>query len=104
MIRKRYTREFKLSIVQELETTSLAAVLRKHGLHHSTVLGWRNTFEANPKGAFRGPGRPAKPEAVIASYQRLLGQLYAEKALLKKAYEGLKEQLAEERHWRGNTR
>ncbi len=91
MVQKRqFTKEFKLSIVQELETKSMAEVCRAHSLASSTVSGWRKDYETNPKDAFKGHGRLWKPEAKIAQLERTLGELYAENVLLKKAYEQLK--------------
>lgn len=100
MVRRQFTREFKVSIVQELETTSLAEVCREHCLHPSTVSGWRRDYESNPREAFKGHGRLWKPEARIAQLERALGALYAENVFLKKVHERLKEQQAEERRGR----
>lgn len=100
MVRRQFTREFKVSIVQELETTSLAEVCREHCLHPSSVSGWRRDYESNPREAFKGHGRLWKPEAKIAQLERALGALCAENVFLKKVHERLKEQQAEERRGR----
>lgn len=98
--RRQFTPEFKRQIVQELETKSLSEVCRTHNIHPSTVSGWRNDHERDPKGAFKGHGRLWKPEAKIAQYERLVGKLTLELELLKKTYESLKERQAEERRSR----
>lgn len=56
MIRRKFNREFKLGVLQELETASLTEVCRKHSLHPSTVLYWRNDYEKAPEKAFAGNG------------------------------------------------
>ncbi len=83
--KRRFTKEFKLAVVQELETKSIAEVCREHSLASSTVSGWRKDYESNPQEAFKGQGNVWKQEAKIARYERLLGELYAENALLKKS-------------------
>ncbi len=100
-IKRQFTREFKLTIVKELETKRLAEVCRAHNVAPSTVSGWRKDYEANPKDAFKGHGNIWKEDAKVSQYERLIGQLYAENAFLKKVYERLKQlQLEEKREER----
>jgi len=96
-IKRHFSREFKLSVLKELETKRLAEVCRAHNIAPSTVSGWRKDYEANPKEAFKGHGNVWKEDAQVAQYERLIGQLYAENAFLKKVYERLKQQTAEEK-------
>lgn len=86
MIRRKFNREFKLGVLQELDTASLTEVCRRHSLHPSTVIGWRRNYEKAPEKAFAGNGNCWKPEAELEHYKRLVGELYAEIELLKKAY------------------
>lgn len=96
-MRRRFTREFKVAVLQELESATLTEVSRRHSLHASTVIGWRNDFDKDPQKAFAGHGKRWKPEAELEHYKRLVGELYAENAFLKKAYEYLKQVQEEER-------
>ena len=96
-IKRRFSREFKLSILDELETKKMVEVCREHDLSPSTVSCWKKDYEANPKEAFKGHGRIWKEDAKIAQYERLVGKLYAENAFLKKVYERLKQEIAEEK-------
>jgi transposase-like protein len=89
-MKRQFSRDFKLSVLKELETKRLAEVCRIHDLAPSTVIGWRRDYEANPKEAFKGHGRIWKEEAILAEKDRLIGKLYAEIVFLKKAYERLK--------------
>lgn len=98
--RRQFTKEFKQSIIKELETKSLTEVCRDHCLHPSTVSCWKTDYNRDPREAFKGHGRLWKPEAKIAQYERLIGELYAENAFLKKVYERLKVQQVEERRGR----
>ena len=50
-MRRRFTREFKLTVLHELETASLTEVCRKHSVDVSTVSNWRKDFEKNPQKA-----------------------------------------------------
>ena len=93
---RQYSREFKLSILQELETKSMAEVCRSHNIACSTVSGWKKIYNRNPATAFKGSGNMYKEKAKIAQYERLVGRLYAEIDLLKKAYQAMKEQVVED--------
>ncbi len=96
-INRQFNRKFKLAILNELETKKLVEVCRKHNLAPSTVSGWKKDYENNPKEAFKGHGRIWKEDAKLAEKDRLIGQLYAENAFLKKVYEKLKQHHAEEK-------
>lgn len=95
--KRKFTREFKLSILQELESKRMSQICREHSLRESLVSKWKKDYSSNPKEAFKGNGNLWKEDAKIAQYERLVGQLYAENAFLKKVYESLKQQIAEER-------
>lgn len=96
-MRRRFTREFKLTVLRELETASLTEVCRKHSLDVSTVSKWRTDFEKCPQKAFAGHGNLWKPEVELERYKRLVGELYAENEFLKKVYERLKAVREEEK-------
>lgn len=56
--RRRYDREFKISVVAELESSNpLAQIAREHGIHPSLPSRWRAELAENPERAFRGNGR-----------------------------------------------
>ena len=103
MVRRQFPKEFKIAIVQELESSSLAEVCRAHSLDAGTVCGWRKDYETNPKEAFSGHGKVWKEEAQIAHYKRLVGELYAQVDFLKKAYEKLQERKVEEKRRRSSA-
>ena len=85
--RRRYDREFKISVVAELESGKpLAQIARENGIHPSLPSRWRDELAENPERAFSGNGNRCKYEARIAELERLLGQAHAENELLKKAF------------------
>ena len=95
--RQTYSREFKLSVLQELETKSMAEVCRVHNLASSTVCGWKDAYKDNPKEAFKGYGKQYKEEAKIAEYERVIGRLYAQNKLLRNAYEAMKQEVIDQK-------
>jgi transposase len=99
--RKRFTRDFKLKVLGEFNSGKSAAELsRQYEIHPNVILRWQREFRSNPKAAFAGHGNTWKLEAKLAERERLIGQLYAENALLKKAIADEKAYLAEQRRLR----
>ena|SRR3989344_9569496 len=96
-IRRTFTKEFKLSILRELENKSAAEICRENNIHPVMLSHWKKDYEKDPHGAFSGRGNLWKDEAKIAQYERLIGQLYAENAFLKKTSAILQERKAEEK-------
>jgi len=83
--RRRYDRDFKISVVAELESGKpLAKIAREHCIHPSLLSRWREELAENPEKAFSGNGNTYKDQARIAELERLLGQAHAEIELLKK--------------------
>jgi transposase len=96
--RRKYNREFKLSVIAELDSGKpLVQIAREHGIHPSLPCRWKDEFASNPEGAFRGNGCRYKEGARIDELERLLGRLYAENELLKKALSVLEQRAREER-------
>jgi transposase len=95
--KRRFDREFKLQILQQAEHKPVAEVCREHNLHPNMISRWKRELEQYPKDAFKGKGNTYKVEAQLAEAQRLIGQLYAENALLKKAIQFVQERQVEER-------
>ena len=94
--RKKFTREFKISILRELENEKSAAqVCRENCIHPSMLSKWKREYKENPGTAFSGNGNISKPEAKLAESERLIGQLYAENAFLKKVLSSLETKLHE---------
>lgn len=89
MTRKQYTREFKLKVVQAVETGELrpAQACREYQLAESVLTRWRHEVRQRGDAAFTPP--QASPtntyEQQLAELERVCGQLAIENAALKKA-------------------
>ena len=84
--RRRFTREFKLQVVREVEAgKSPAQAAREHQVHPTLIIRWRKEHLQYAERAFTGNGRLYKDEARTAELERMIGQLTMENALLKKA-------------------
>lgn len=94
--RRRFTKEFKQSVVQQLDSSSPAEICREHDIHQNMLKRWKKEYESNPHDAFKGNGKLWKQEAKIAQYERLIGQQCLEIDLLKKRTEHLRRLRAEE--------
>jgi len=83
--RRRFSREFKIEVIREIEQgAKQAEVCRKHGLHPVLVNKWQKTYHQYPETAFKGNGKQYKDEAKIAELEHLVGKLYVENEFLKK--------------------
>lgn len=84
--RRRFTREFKLQVVRELEAGKTPAqAAREYQVHPTVLVRWRKEHLQYAERAFTGNGRLYKDEARIAELERMIGQLTMENTLLKKA-------------------
>ena len=101
--RRKFTKEFKFSVVQQVGYRSMAEICREHEIDQNVLYRWKREYESNPHEAFKGNGKLWKEEARIAHYERLVGQLYAEIDLLKKSIDQLTQLKVEERRRRQST-
>ncbi len=68
-IRRRHTREFKISLIRELESgKNLAQLSRENNIHPNMISRWRLDYQKNPENAFSGNGNTYKE---AAKYQEL---------------------------------
>lgn len=98
MRKRAYSRETKISALNDLNAgKSAAEVCREYQVKLGVLYRWKREYEKDPAAAFSGKGTPASSDAKIAQYERLVGRLYAENLLLKKALEKLGSLRAERR-------
>ncbi len=95
--RRRFDREFKLQILQQAEHQPIDVLSREHNIHPNTITRWKREQRQYPTEAFKGKGNMYKLEAKLAEAQRIIGELYAENTLLKKAILSAQVRQAEER-------
>ena len=61
--RRRYDRDFKISVLAELEAGKpLAQIAREYGIHPSLPCRWKAELTENPEKAFRGNGNKYKDQ------------------------------------------
>jgi transposase len=102
--RRKFSREFKISLLRDLEAgTSVAEVTRRAEVHPCLLARWKKEFSEDPERAFKGNGNSTyKEQTDVAKLQQLVGQLYAENDFLKKALSTLEAKMAEEhKHQQG---
>jgi transposase len=91
--RRRFTREFKLQVLREIEAgKSIAQAAREHELHPNLITRWRGLHSEYASEAFAGNGNHYKQEARIAELERMVGRLSLENDVLKKALSLLESQ------------
>lgn len=94
--RREFNRDFKLSILNELNVKKAAEVCREHSIHPVLLSKWKKDFNTDPVKSFNGHGNLWKAEAEVEKYKRLVGELYAEIDFLKKTTKKLQELKVEE--------
>ena len=96
--RRRHTREFKISVIRELESgKNLAQLSRENNLHPTMISRWKLEYRKNPESSFSGNGNIYKDAAKNQELERLVGRLYAENEFLKKALSILEKKRQEEK-------
>lgn len=88
--RRRFSKAFKLNIVQAFESgTSVSRLTREYDIHANLVYKWTQEYRNNPAGAFRGSAETDvvdhASEKRIAELEQMLGRLTLENDFLKKA-------------------
>lgn len=102
MRRRNFSREFKLTVLREIDGGKGAAqISREHNIHPTMVSKWKRIYKENPERAFSGNGNAYTLEAKLAESQRLIGKLYAENEFLKKVLAILEARRAEARKQEG---
>jgi transposase-like protein len=95
--RREFSRDFKLSVLNELNVKKAVEVCREHSIHPVLLCKWKKDFNENPVKSFSGNGNLWRAEAEVEKYKRLVGELYAEIDFLKKTTKKLQELNAEEK-------
>jgi len=93
--RREFSRDFKLSVLNELNVKKAVEVCREHNIHPVLLCKWKKDFNQDPIKSFSGNGNLWKAEAEVERYKRIVGELYAEIDFLKKTTKRLQELNAE---------
>ena len=90
--RRKFSKEFKLGVMREVEAgKTVAQAAREHQVHPTQINQWRRQRRRYGDRAFAGNGRAYTEEARVAELERKIGQLTMENDLLKKALSRLEE-------------
>ena len=98
--RRKFSKEFKLEVVQQVGVRSAAEICREYDIQQNLLSRWKKEYESSPADAFQGSGKLWKEESKLAYSQRLLGQAYMEIDFLKKSLESLRQLHMEEQRKR----
>ena len=91
--RRKFSAEFKVQAVRQVEAgASTAAVARRYEIHPTLLTKWRKQLRQDPERAFSGNRNGSDEEARIAQLERMVGRLTMENDVLKKAWARLEDQ------------
>jgi transposase len=91
--RRKFTRDFKLQVVREVETgKTQAQIAREHEIQPQIISRWCRQHRRYKERAFSGNGRAHTDEARIAALECMVGRLTMQNDLLKKLLQKLDEQ------------
>ena len=92
--RRRFSRDYKISLIRELESgKSMAQVSREHEIHEAQIYNWQAEYRAAPSDAFTKRRKKHADDERIAQLEKTIGRLYVENDILKKASAFLEERL-----------
>lgn len=93
MIRRKFSREFKLSAVGRLRAgQSAAEVARALEVNPGDLYRWRRELDAYGERAFQGNGQKRAEEDQVAELERKIGQQALEIDFLKRALQRFEEE------------
>jgi len=91
--RRKFTREFKVAAVKELESGKPAGlVARRLEVNPNILHRWRRELSKNPTKAFSGLGKKMLADSREAELERKIGQMTMENDFLKKLLRSFEEQ------------
>ena len=84
--RRRFSGEFKLRAVRQVEAgASVAAAARRYEIHPTLLSKWRRQLRRDPERAFQRDPQPKDEQVQVSELEQMVGRLTMENALLKKA-------------------
>jgi len=87
MVRRKYTKEFKIEAVRLVEDSDVPVdeVAHELGIHPNTLYKWRRQYLVAGKEAFPGHGKLRAGDDEIRQLRRELARVREERDILKKA-------------------
>lgn len=85
--RRRYTKEFKIAAVRQIEETgrNVRDIAFDLGIHHNTLYRWWLELREEGDEAFPGNGQPKDSDDEVRRLKRELARVREERDILKKA-------------------
>ena len=91
--RRKFTKEFKVAALRQLETgVSMAAVARACEINPNLLHRWRKEFQHSAEHAFPGLGKRRVDDNRVAELERKIGQQALEIDFLKRCLQRIEEQ------------
>lgn len=86
-LRRRYTKEFKIAAVRQIEETGrdVRDVAFDLGIHHNTLYRWWLELREAGEAALAGNGQPQDSDHEVRRLKRELARVREERDILKKA-------------------
>ena len=98
MKRRRFSREFKLNVLSELESgKTTAQVSSEKSISPSLISKWKDEYKTNPDLAFSGHGNISSLESELNECKKVIGELYLQVDFLKKVQKNLQSSLIHQR-------
>lgn len=98
MKHRKFTKEFKLDILAELNSEkSIAQISTEQSISPSLISKWRKEYKQNPERAFAGQGKVCSLEAELSECKKAIGELYLQVSFLKKVQMNLQNSLTQQR-------
>ena len=95
---KNFSKETKIAVLHELEAGKpVEEICRQYEVSVGSINRWKQEYTKNPAAAFPGKGNAASLEARNAELERIVGRMYLQIELLKKAMQTLEQKLAEQK-------
>lgn len=99
---RKFTKEFKLGVLQELEAGKpLSELCRERELQPVLVCRWRREHSGDSQHAFSGRGKPSTRETRETQLERKIGQLCMEVDFVKRVNISLQNKLVDIKKTRG---
>lgn len=96
MQKRRFSKEFKLSVLRELDSGKpMAVVCRENEINQNVAGRWKREYRQDPQKAFAGRGNIWKQDARDADLERKIGQQTMEIDFLKRVNANLQAHLSE---------
>jgi transposase len=98
MKRRKFTRDFKISVLSEFNSgKTIAQISAEKGISPGLISKWRKEYKQDPERAFAGEGKISSLEAELNECKKVIGELYLQVDFLKKVQTNLQKSVTQQR-------